>query len=107
MTAQNQDRDRDAVIAALIPVADGIAAALGSFCEVVVHDFRRPERPVVAIAGSATGRGVFAVRRAVEQVAARPGVSRASAHHYLARARAASTADGTTADPLPPDGAPR
>ncbi|QDI67289.1 DNA-binding protein [Streptomyces calvus] len=51
-------REQDAIIAALGPVADGIAATLGSFCEVVVHDFRRPERSVVAIAGSVTGRSV-------------------------------------------------
>jgi predicted transcriptional regulator YheO len=60
MTARGQGRqeEQDAIIAALAPVADGIAATLGSFCEVVVHDFRRPERSVVAIAGSVTGRGV-------------------------------------------------
>src|SRR5919112_1144427 len=50
--------EQDAIIAALTPVVDGIAATLGSFCEVVVHDFRRPERSVVAIAGSVTGRAV-------------------------------------------------
>ncbi|GAA3545690.1 PAS domain-containing protein [Nonomuraea rosea] len=52
------DAEQDAIIAALTPVIDGIVATLGSFCEVVVHDFRRPERSVVAIAGSVTGRGV-------------------------------------------------
>lgn len=50
--------ERDAVIAALKPVADGIVATLGSFCEVVIHDFRRPEKSVVAIAGTVTGRTV-------------------------------------------------
>lgn len=50
--------EQDAIIAALTPVIDGIAATFGSFCEVVVHDFRRPEKSVVAIAGSVTGRGV-------------------------------------------------
>ncbi|MGW7381339.1 helix-turn-helix transcriptional regulator [Streptomyces sp. NPDC054794] len=50
--------EQDAIIAALTPVIDGIAATLGSFCEVVVHDFRRPEQSVVALAGSVTGRGV-------------------------------------------------
>ncbi|WP_199435032.1 helix-turn-helix transcriptional regulator [Qaidamihabitans albus] len=50
--------EQDAIIAALTPVIDGIAATLGSFCEAVIHDFRRPERSVVAIAGSVTGRGV-------------------------------------------------
>ncbi|MFI1168131.1 transcriptional regulator [Streptomyces sp. NPDC020801] len=50
------EADADAVLAALTPVVDGIAATLGSFCEVVLHDFRRPERSVVAIAGTVTGR---------------------------------------------------
>ncbi|MFI7697932.1 transcriptional regulator [Nonomuraea sp. NPDC049480] len=50
--------EQDAIITALAPVVDGIAATLGSFCEVVVHDFRRPEHSVVAIAGSVTGRSV-------------------------------------------------
>ncbi|MET8248066.1 PAS domain-containing protein [Streptomyces sp. NPDC005202] len=48
----------DAIIAALTPVIDGLAATLGSFCEVVIHDFRRPENSVVAIAGTVTGRTV-------------------------------------------------
>ncbi|MDF3299166.1 helix-turn-helix transcriptional regulator [Streptomyces tropicalis] len=48
----------DLIIAALTPVVDGIAATLGSFCEVVVHDFRRPGNSVVALAGSVTGRRV-------------------------------------------------
>ncbi|MEU6367008.1 PAS domain-containing protein [Streptomyces sp. NPDC046931] len=50
--------EQDAVIAALTPVIDGIAATLGSFCEVVIHDFRRPEHSIVALAGSVTGRGL-------------------------------------------------
>lgn len=49
-------REQDAIIAALRPVVDGIAATLGASCEAVVHDFRRPEKSVVAIAGSVTGR---------------------------------------------------
>ena len=50
--------EQDTILDALAPVADGIAATLGSFCEVVVHDFRRPEKSVVAIAGSVTDRSV-------------------------------------------------
>ncbi|ANP52924.1 putative transcriptional regulator YheO [Streptomyces griseochromogenes] len=50
--------ERDAVVAALTPVIDGIAATFGSCCEVVIHDFRRPEHSIVALAGSVTGRGV-------------------------------------------------
>ncbi|MGN9846177.1 helix-turn-helix transcriptional regulator [Nonomuraea sp. H19] len=52
------EHERDAIIAALAPVVDGIVATLGAFCEVVVHDFRRPDNSVVAIAGSVTGRSV-------------------------------------------------
>ncbi|WHT17530.1 PAS domain-containing protein [Crossiella sp. CA-258035] len=50
--------ERDAILAALRPVADGIVATFGACCEVVVHDFRRPANSVVAIAGAVTGRGV-------------------------------------------------
>ncbi|WP_030566564.1 helix-turn-helix transcriptional regulator [Streptomyces aureocirculatus] len=52
------DAERDAILAAVTPVADGIAATFGSLCEVVVHDYRRPEQSVVAVAGSVTGRDV-------------------------------------------------
>ncbi|MXM67384.1 transcriptional regulator [Streptomyces sp. HUCO-GS316] len=54
------DAERDAIIAALGPVADGIAATFGPVCEVVLHDYRRPEESVVALAGSVTGRSVGA-----------------------------------------------
>ncbi|MCK2239917.1 MULTISPECIES: transcriptional regulator [unclassified Crossiella] len=50
--------ERDAILAALEPVMDGIVATFGDCCEVVVHDFRQPENSVVAIAGSVTGRSV-------------------------------------------------
>ncbi|MDQ0378177.1 helix-turn-helix transcriptional regulator [Amycolatopsis thermophila] len=48
--------DADAVLAALRPVLDGLAATFGSNCEVVLHDYRRPEGSVVAVAGEVTGR---------------------------------------------------
>ncbi|MEW1723169.1 PAS domain-containing protein [Streptomyces sp. NPDC093109] len=53
---QDRQREQDAIIASLTPVINGIAATFGSFCEVVIHDYRRPERSVVAIAGAVTGR---------------------------------------------------
>ncbi|MFC0601044.1 helix-turn-helix transcriptional regulator [Streptomyces palmae] len=53
-----ENAEADAIIAALRPVAEGLAATFGSSCEVVVHDFRRPEGSVVAIAGNLTGRAV-------------------------------------------------
>ncbi|CAL9281661.1 helix-turn-helix transcriptional regulator [Streptomyces sp. R02] len=54
--AQDQDAEREAILAALTPVVDGIAATFGPVCEVVLHDYRRPEASVVAVAGSVTGR---------------------------------------------------
>ena len=72
------DAERDAVLAALRPVVDGIAATFGPVCEVVLHDYRRPERSVVAVAGSVTGRtaggsGNGAADESVMRVPARTG----------------------------------
>lgn len=54
------DRDAcaDAVLEALRPVVRGLYATFGHNCEVVLHDFRRPDRSIVAIAGDVTGRRV-------------------------------------------------
>ncbi|MEU1474777.1 PAS domain-containing protein [Streptomyces sp. NPDC005760] len=52
------ESERDAVIGALTSVVDGIAATFGPVCEVVLHDYRRPENSVVALAGAVTGRTV-------------------------------------------------
>jgi predicted transcriptional regulator YheO len=37
---------------------DTIAKAMGDKCEVVLHDFRQPERSIVGIAGNVTGRSL-------------------------------------------------
>ncbi|MDX3191227.1 helix-turn-helix transcriptional regulator [Streptomyces sp. MN03-5084-2B] len=50
------DGDPDTILAALRPVIDGLAATFGPTCEVVLHDYRRGEQSVVAVAGSVTGR---------------------------------------------------
>ncbi|MEV0563395.1 helix-turn-helix transcriptional regulator [Dactylosporangium sp. NPDC049742] len=50
------DAGADAILAALLPVIDGLAATFGPMCEVVLHDYRRGEQSVVAVAGSVTGR---------------------------------------------------
>ncbi|XER99933.1 PAS domain-containing protein [Streptomyces sp. S1D4-11] len=52
------DRATDAILAALMPVIEGLAATLGPACEVVLHDYRRGDRSVVAVAGQVTGRQV-------------------------------------------------
>lgn len=48
----------DAVLQALRPVVDGLAATFGTQCEVVLHDYRTPDASVVALAGSVTSRSV-------------------------------------------------
>ncbi|MGW1746897.1 helix-turn-helix transcriptional regulator [Streptomyces sp. NPDC002092] len=58
MDEQAHDAERDAILAALRPVVDGIAATFGPVCEVVLHDYRQPEKSVVAVAGEVTGRAV-------------------------------------------------
>jgi len=52
------DAERDAILDALSPVVGGIVATFGSMCEVVLHDYRQPEKSVVALAGAVTGRAV-------------------------------------------------
>jgi predicted transcriptional regulator YheO len=48
----------DAILAALRPVIDGLAATFGPTCEVVLHDYRNGEQSVVAVSGTVTGRKV-------------------------------------------------
>ncbi|MFI5821990.1 transcriptional regulator [Streptomyces rishiriensis] len=54
--SQGREAERNAILRALAPVVEGIAATFGPVCEVVLHDYRRPERSVAAVAGSVTGR---------------------------------------------------
>jgi len=59
----------------------------------------RPRR--LALFRSLDERGVFAVRRAIEQTAARLGISRASAYTYLSQARATPATGADGADDTP------
>ncbi|MGP3925965.1 helix-turn-helix transcriptional regulator [Streptomyces sp. 8N616] len=61
--ARKKDPERgggsaDQLLDALKPVIEGLVATFGSNCEIVLHDYRRPETSVVAIAGSVTSRHV-------------------------------------------------
>ncbi|MDK1342305.1 PAS domain-containing protein [Streptomyces sp. 378] len=56
--ADELNTERDAILAALAPVVEGIAATFGPVCDVVLHDYRTPDQSVVAVAGSVTGRRV-------------------------------------------------
>jgi predicted transcriptional regulator YheO len=78
--------DIDSVVDALVDAHQ--SRQRGSWAEL-----DRAER--LELFGGLDARGVFAVRGAVEQVAARLGISRASAYNYLSQARAAH---GTASD---------
>lgn len=42
----------------LVPLLKPMAEALGRRCEVVLHDFRRPEHSIIGLAGDVTGRHI-------------------------------------------------
>jgi predicted transcriptional regulator YheO len=83
------DRERDAIISALTPVVEGIAATFGPVCEAVLHDYRRPEESVVAVAGSVTGRTVGGAMSEIGMRVLARGDAAADELNYLTR-----TADG-------------
>ncbi|MEU3103766.1 helix-turn-helix transcriptional regulator [Streptomyces griseoflavus] len=87
---QAREAERDAILAATVPVADGIAATFGPLCEVVLHDYRRPEGSVVAVAGSVTGRTVGGAMSEIGLRVLARGDEAADELNYLTR-----TGDGT------------
>lgn len=54
------DRVLPPELEALKPVVRGLAATLGRWCEVVLHDFSQPQSSLAAIEGDVTGRSVGA-----------------------------------------------
>ncbi|GAA3985271.1 helix-turn-helix transcriptional regulator [Streptomyces plumbiresistens] len=90
------EAERDAVIAALAPVIDGIAATFGPVCEVVLHDYRRPEQSVVAIAGSVTGRAVGGAMSEIGMRIVARGEEAADELNYVTRTRTGQTLKSST-----------
>jgi predicted transcriptional regulator YheO len=88
--AEDRDAEREAILAALAPVVDGVAATFGPVCEVVLHDYRRPEESVVAVAGSVTGRTVGGAMSEIGMRVLVRGDEAADELNYLTR-----TATGT------------
>jgi predicted transcriptional regulator YheO len=79
--------ERDAILAALTPVVDGIAATFGPLCEVVLHDYRNPEKSVVAVAGSVTGRTVGGAMSEIGMRVLAHGDEAADELNYVTRTR--------------------
>ncbi|MFI9173944.1 transcriptional regulator [Streptomyces lincolnensis] len=90
------DAERDAILAALAPVVEGLAATFGPVCEVVLHDYRRPERSVVAIAGSVTGREVGGSMSEIGLRMVARGAEAADELNYLTRSRAGGILKSST-----------
>jgi predicted transcriptional regulator YheO len=86
-TEQVLERERDAIIAALTPVVEGIAATFGPVCEAVLHDYRRPEKSVVAVAGSVTGRTAGGAMSEIGMRVLARGDEAADELNYLTRTR--------------------
>jgi predicted transcriptional regulator YheO len=79
--------ERDAILAALTPVVEGIAATFGPLCEVVLHDYRNPEKSVVAVAGSVTGRTVGGAMSEIGMRVLARGDEAADELNYVTRTR--------------------
>ena len=90
------EAEQDAIIAALISVVDGIAATFGPVCEVVLHDYRRPENSVVAIAGSVTGRHVGGAMSEIGMRMVARGDEAADELNYVTRTEAGKLVKSST-----------
>ncbi|MFD6160913.1 transcriptional regulator [Nocardia sp. NPDC060256] len=93
----------DAVFAAMWPLVDGIAATFGRSCEVVLHDYRDPERSVAAVAGSVTGREVGSAMSEIGLRVLAAGAEARNEVGYLTRAQDGRLLKCTTL-PLHADG---
>ncbi|WP_458249539.1 helix-turn-helix transcriptional regulator [Streptomyces sp. MAI_2237] len=90
------DAERDAILAALRPVADGIAATFGPVCEAVLHDYRHPENSVVAVAGSVTGRAVGGAMSEIGMRVLARGDRAEDELNYVTRARSGTLVKAST-----------
>ncbi|MER8220383.1 PAS domain-containing protein [Streptomyces sp. NPDC094143] len=97
-TAPDAERDaeRDAILAALTPVVHGVAATFGPVCEVVLHDYRNPEKSVVAVAGSVTGRTVGGAMSEIGMRVLARGDEAADQLNYVTRARNGTVVKSST-----------
>jgi predicted transcriptional regulator YheO len=96
VTASARDAERDAILAALAPVVHGIAATFGPVCEVVLHDYRKPEASVVAVAGSVTGRTVGGAMSEIGMRVLARGDDAADELNYVTRTGAGTRVKSST-----------
>ncbi|MFH0519402.1 transcriptional regulator [Streptomyces sp. M41] len=94
--SQRVESERDAIVAALAPVVDGLAATFGPMCEVVLHDYRQPEASVVAVAGSVTGRAVGGAMSEIGMRIVARGDEAGDELNYVTRTRAGGLVKAST-----------
>lgn len=58
LTRQAPDRDADQRLRVIADIIGPLAQSVGLHCEIVLHDYRIPDRSVVAVAGKVTERRV-------------------------------------------------
>ncbi|MFF4488152.1 transcriptional regulator [Streptomyces sp. NPDC001544] len=92
----SQQAERDAILAALGPVVDGLVATFGPVCEVVLHDYRRPEKSVVALAGEVTGRTVGGAMSEIGMRMVARGDTAADELNYVTRTPAGKLVKSST-----------
>ncbi|MEV7385548.1 MULTISPECIES: PAS domain-containing protein [unclassified Streptomyces] len=83
-SAEN-DAEADRVLATALPLVTGIQATFGRICEVVLHDFRRGDHSVVAIAGDVTHRKVGSPMSAIGLSLLRQGEAAEDRLNYVTR----------------------
>ncbi|NNN28929.1 transcriptional regulator [Streptomyces sp. S3(2020)] len=97
MTSERALRaERDAIVAALRPVVDGLVATFGPVCEVVLHDYRDPDRSVVALAGSVTGRAVGGAMSEIGMRIVARGDAAGDELNYVTRTQSGRTVKSST-----------
>ncbi|MFF6982993.1 transcriptional regulator [Streptomyces sp. NPDC008343] len=90
------EAERDGIVAALRPVVDGLVATFGPMCEVVLHDYRRPEKSVVAVAGSVTGRAVGGAMSEIGMRVVARGEGAGDELNYVTRTRSGKLVKAST-----------
>ncbi|MDQ0688034.1 putative transcriptional regulator YheO [Streptomyces achromogenes] len=93
---EERERERDVILRALAPLVGGIAATFGPVCEVVLHDYRRPERSVVAVAGAVTGRTVGGAMSEIGMRVLARGDAAVDELNYVTRAGAGKLVKSST-----------
>ncbi|MFJ9565404.1 transcriptional regulator [Streptomyces fuscichromogenes] len=79
------DSEADRVLATARQLVPGIQATFGRICEVVLHDFRRGDHSVVAIAGDVTHREVGSPMSAIGLSLLRQGETAEDKLNYVTR----------------------